>query len=125
MATSAMVISTATPKNGARQEIEPSWPPTIGPMAMPSPRAASNRMIAWATEPRADITMVDRAVAMNRALPSPQPARKPTMAPMESDAPASAEKTMISTSPASRVRFAPMREETTPVISMATPITAM
>ena len=69
--------------------------------------------------------MVERAVAMNSALPSPQPARKPTMALTESEAPARAEKTMISTSPASRVRFAPMRVETTPVISIATPITAM
>ena len=32
---------------------------------------------------------------------------------------------MISTSPTSRVRLAPMREDTTPVISIATPMTAM
>ncbi len=32
---------------------------------------------------------------------------------------------MISTSPMSSVRFAPIRDETTPVISIATPITAM
>ena len=79
MATRAMVISTATPKNGARHEIEPSWPPRSGPAAMPRPRAASNRMIACAIEPRADSTMVDSAVAMNSALPRPQPARKPTI----------------------------------------------
>ena len=74
---------------------------------MPRPRAASNRMTAWAVEPRAEMTIVARAVAMKRALPKPQPARKPTMAPIESDAPASAEKTMIRASPTSRVRLAP------------------
>ncbi len=69
--------------------------------------------------------MVASAVAMNSALPSPQPARKPTMAPTVSEDPASAEKTMISASPDSRVRLAPMRLETTPVTSIATPMTAM
>ena len=82
-------------------------------------------MIAWATEPRAAETMVASAVAMNRALPSPQPARKPTIWPTVLDIPARAEKTMISTSPEISVRFAPMRLETKPVISIATPITAM
>jgi hypothetical protein len=82
-------------------------------------------MIACATDPLADITIVARAVAMNSALPSPQPARKPTIAPTVSDDPASAEKTMISARPASRVRLAPMRLETTPVTSIATPMTAM
>ncbi len=47
------------------------------------------------------------------------------MAPTVSDAPASAENTMISSSPESSVRLAPIRVETTPVTSMATPITAM
>lgn len=42
-----------------------------------------------------------------------------------SEAPASAEKAMISTSPASSVRFAPIRLDTTPVTSMATPMIAM
>ena len=65
------------------------------------------------------------AVAMNSALPRPQPARKPTIAPMVSEEPASAENTMIRTRPHSSVRFAPIRLETTPVISIATPITAM
>ena len=91
---------------------------------MPRPSAASNRMTACAVEPRADSTIVARAVAMKSALPRPQPARKPTMPPMLSAEPASAEKMMISTSPRSSVRFAPSRLETTPVISMATPITA-
>ena len=125
MATKAMVISTATPKNGARQLIEPSWPPRIGPVAMPRPRAASKRITDCATEPREDTTIVESAVAMNSALPRPQPARKPTMAPIESLAPASAENTTISARPASRVRLAPIRDDTTPVISIATPITAM
>ena len=69
--------------------------------------------------------MVASAVAMNSALPRPQPARKPTMAPIDVGEPASAEKTMISTRPASRVRLAPIRLETTPVTSIATPMTAM
>ena len=111
--------------NGARQLIEPSSPPSSGPVAMPSPSAASNMMIASAVVPRADITMVASAVAMNRALPSPHPARNPTIWPIVSDVPARAEKTMIRPRPSSSVRLAPIRLETTPVISMATPITAM
>ena len=91
---------------------------------MPRPSAASNRMIAWAVEPRADSTMVARAVAMKSALPRPQPARKPTMAPMVSEEPASAEKTTIRARPRSRVRLAPIRDDTTPVSSIVTPITA-
>ncbi len=94
-------------------------------MAMPRPSAASNRMIACAVEPRADITMVASAVAMNSALPRPQPARKPTIWPMVLDDPASAENTMIRASPESSVFLAPIRVETTPVISIATPMTAM
>ena len=39
--TSATAISTETPKNGPRQEMEPSTPPTSGPTAMPRPSAAS------------------------------------------------------------------------------------
>ncbi len=123
--TRAISIRPATPKNGPRQEIEPSWPPTSGPAAMPRPSAASNRMIACATEPLAADTIVARAVAMNSALPRPQPARKPTMAPMLFDDPARAEKMMISTRPVSSVRLAPIRLETTPVISIAMPVTAM
>ena len=96
-----------------------------GPDAMPMPRAASNRMIACPVEPRADITMVASAVATKSALPRPQPARKPMMAPTELDEPASAAKTMISTSPESRVRLGPIRLETTPVTSIATPMIAM
>jgi len=91
---------------------------------MPRPSEASNRMTAWDVEPRADSTMVDRAVAMNRALPRPQPARKPTMAPMVSEDPARAAKTTISARPSSSVRLAPIRDETTPVRSIVTPITA-
>ncbi len=96
-----------------------------GPEAMPMPRAASNRMIAWPVEPRADITMVASAVATNSALPRPQPARNPTIAPTEFEEPASAAKTMIRTRPESSVRFGPIRLETTPVTSIATPMIAM
>ena len=79
VATSAMIIRQDTPKKGARQECSPSRPPTSGPDAMPMPRAASKRMIAWAVEPEEALTIVARAVATNSALPRPQPARKPTI----------------------------------------------
>jgi hypothetical protein len=82
-------------------------------------------MTAWATEPRADETMVARAVAMKRALPRPQRARHPTMPMTVSDDPASAAPAMMTTRPISSVRLAPMRLATAPVTSMATPITAM
>ena len=125
VATSAISISTETPKNGARHECSPSRPPMSGPEAMPMPSAASKRMIACPVEPRADITMVASAVATNSALPRPQPARKPTIAPTEFEDPASAANTMISTRPESRVRLGPMRLETTPVTSIAMPMIAM
>ena len=41
IATNAIDISTATPKNGPRQLIPPRKPPSSGPDAMPSPSAAS------------------------------------------------------------------------------------
>jgi hypothetical protein len=82
-------------------------------------------MIAWATEPRAELTIVASAVAMNRALPSPQSARQPTMPITESDMPARPAPAMMITRPISRVRLGPMRLDTTPVTSIATPMTAM
>ena len=114
MATSAIAISTLTPKNGPRQLMLPSRPPTTGPSAMPMPSAASYRMIAPAKPPDAEATIVARLVAMNSALPRPQPARKPTMPPMEPDRPASAAKTTMMISPAMSVFFAPRRLETQP-----------
>jgi hypothetical protein len=74
-----IAINADTPKNGPRHEIEPSTPPTKGPTAIPKPSDASYRMIAWATDPRAEFTMVASAVAMNKALPRPHSARQPTM----------------------------------------------
>ena len=41
VATSAIAISTETPKNGPRQLMLPSAPPSSGPQAMPSPSAVS------------------------------------------------------------------------------------
>lgn len=82
-------------------------------------------MIAWATGPRAELTMVASAVAMNTALPSPHRARHPTMPITESDMPASPAPAMMITSPISRVRLGPIRLDTTPVMSIATPMTAM
>ena len=37
----AIAINAATPKNGPRQLMLPSRPPTSGPVAMPMPSAAS------------------------------------------------------------------------------------
>ncbi|MEI2651720.1 MAG: hypothetical protein V9G12_06110 [Microthrixaceae bacterium] len=96
-----------------------------GPDAMPSPSAASNRMIACPTEPFEALTIVDSAVATKSALPSPQPARKPTTAPTLSDIPARPANTMMRTRPESSVRLGPIRLETTPVTSIETPMTAM
>jgi hypothetical protein len=41
IAMNPIVISTATPKNGPRQLIPPSSPPTRGPIEIPRPSAAS------------------------------------------------------------------------------------
>ena len=41
VATSAIAISTETPKNGPRQLMLPSTPPSSGPAAMPTPSAVS------------------------------------------------------------------------------------
>ena len=82
-------------------------------------------MIAWPTEPRAAITIVESAVAMNSALPSPQPARKPTMAPIESESPASAEKTMIRARPDEQRALGADPAGDHAGDSIATPITAM
>jgi len=80
-------------------------------------------MIAPAKPPDAEATMTARLVAMNRALPSPQPARKPTIPAMLSDIPAAAAKTTMSTSPATRVRLGPMRDEIAPTKIIATAVT--
>ncbi len=82
-------------------------------------------MIACATEPRAEETMAASAVAMNSALPSPHSARNPTMPATLSCMPASPAPTTMITRPSSSVRLAPIRLDTQPVISMATPMTAM
>ena len=60
---------------------------------------------------------------MNSALPSPHPARKSMMPLMLPVVPASAAKTTISTSPAMRVRLAPIRLDTQPVTSIMTAVT--
>ncbi len=73
VAISAMAIRAATPKNGPRQLMLPSTPPTSGPMAMPRPRAVSYRTMAPANPPLAEATITASEVAMNRALPTPRP----------------------------------------------------
>ncbi|OLM32095.1 hypothetical protein Ae717Ps2_2990 [Pseudonocardia sp. Ae717_Ps2] len=60
---------------------------------------------------------------MNSALPRPQPARKPTMPQIPDDAPASAANTTISARPVMRVFFAPIRDDTQPVTSIAIAVT--
>jgi hypothetical protein len=62
---------------------------------------------------------------MNRALPSPHSARQPTISLTVSLMPARPAPAMMMTRPSSRVRLGPMRLDTTPVMSMATPMTAM
>ncbi len=123
MATSATAISTATPKNGPRQLMLPSRPPSSGPQAMPTPSAVSYKTIAPPKPPLAEPTMTASEVAMNSALPRPQPARKPTIWPMLPLAPAMAENTTIRIRPAISVRLAPSRLDTQPVTSMATAVT--
>lgn len=70
-------------------------------------------MIAWATDPRAEFTIVASAVAMNSALPRPHSARQPTMPITVSDIPASPAPAMMITRPISSVRLGPMRLDTT------------
>ena len=123
-ATKPIAISTAVPKNGPRQEMPPSSPPSSGPMAMPSPRAASYSTIALSAPPLAAPTMVASAVEMNNPLPKPQPARKPMIMPTLSDAPARAAKITISARPISSVFFAPIRLETKLVKNIAKPVTS-
>ena len=89
---------------------------------MPSPSAASYRMIASFTPPAAAPTMVARAVEMNSALPSPQPARNPMTASTLPAAPARPANTTTSTSPPSSVRLAPSLLETKLVTNMASPV---
>jgi hypothetical protein len=95
------------------------------PDAIPIPRAASNRMMAWAVPPLADITIVASAVATKRALPRPQPARKPTTAPTLFDDPARAanEDDQDQARQQRALRPDPARDD--PVTSIATPMIAM
>jgi hypothetical protein len=123
VAISEIDIRTVTPKNGPRQLMAPSSPPSSGPSAMPTPSAVSYKMIAPAKPPLAEATMTARDVAMNSALPRPHPARNHTIWPIPAECPASALNTTISTRPPTSVRFAPMREDTQPVTSMATAVT--
>jgi hypothetical protein len=118
-----MAMRAETPKNGPRQLIWPSAPPRSGPIAMPTPSAASYSTIAPANPPLADATITASDVAIKSALPSPQPARKPTIPPIVSDDPAAAANATINTRPAISVRFAPIRLDTQPVTSIATAVT--
>jgi hypothetical protein len=119
-----IAMSTAVPKNGPRQLIEPSAPPSSGPTAMPRPRAASYRMIALEVPPDAAPTIVASAVEMKSAFPSPHPPRKPMMDSTFWLSPAAAAKITMSASPISSVFFAPMRLETQLVKNIATPVTS-
>jgi len=60
-------------------------------------------MIACDTDPRAELTIVARAVATKSALPRPQRARRPTMPVTVLDDPARAAPTMMKPRPMSRV----------------------
>lgn len=60
---------------------------------------------------------------MNKALPTPQPPRNQTIPDTPDDIPARALKATIKERPTTSVFFAPMREDTHPVISIATAVT--
>ena len=124
MAAKAITIRRAVPKNGIRQYHPPSNAPSSGPKDRPRPRAASYRTMATDDPPEATPTITARAVATNNALPKPHPARNPTSAPTVGDSPESVANTMIRANPISNVFLPPMREDTTPVINMATPVIA-
>ncbi len=64
-------IKTDTPQTARRQEIEPSEPPTKGPIDIPSPIAASYSMIDFSVCPISTLTIADKAVEMNKAFLSP------------------------------------------------------
>jgi len=122
IASSPRAMRIAVPKKGARQLTSPSAPPTSGPTAIPTPSAASYRMMALPVLPLAADTMVASAVEMNRALPRPHPARNPMIWLTVSEEPASAANTTMRPSPASSVRFAPRRDDTQLVKNIATPV---
>src|SRR5580692_4000790 len=67
--------------------------------------------------------MTARDVAMNSAFPTPQPARNSMISEIEPDEPASAANATSSTRPAIIVHFAPIRDDTQLVISIATAVT--
>ena len=122
IAMKAIVISTAVPKKGACHSIWPSRPPISGPTAMPSPSAASYRMIAGAVPPRAEATIEARAVEMNRAFPRPQNARQTISHSMVGAKPAAVLASTMIARPVSRVALVPMRVETQLVKNIAMPV---
>jgi len=98
---------------------------SFSPVAMPTPIAASYRMIEVPIPPDAAPTITASAVATKSALPSPQPALKPTISEIEFDDPAAKLNAMIRIKPPSKVRFGPSQDDTVLVTSMATPIDRM
>jgi hypothetical protein len=80
-------------------------------------------MIAVPAPPLATPTMTASAVATNSALPRPPAGPEADQFPTLPDMPESEANTTMTASPISRVRLPPIREETKPVISMATAVT--
>ncbi|MNG27894.1 hypothetical protein D3C84_1130710 [compost metagenome] len=70
-------------------------------------------------------TIADNAVATKSAFPRPQPPRSQTRLQILFDIPPNAEKRAMMMIPVSNVFLMPRREETTPVINIATAITAL
>jgi len=103
----------------------PNQPPSNGPTEMPSPIAASYKTIACAAVLLENDTIAASEVATNNALPSPQPPRSPTSAQMPLENPPHVENNAMTTIPNSKVILIPSREETIPVMSIATAITAL
>ena len=112
------------PKNGPRQEMLPSAPPSSGPIAMPRPRAASYRMIALSAPPLAAPTMVASAVEMKSALPRPQPARKPMIMPDAVGGPGQCREDHDQRQTDQQGRLAPIRLDTKLVKNIANPVTS-
>src|SRR5690606_17160531 len=119
----AIVMRTAVPRKGARQEIVPKVPPTKGPSAMPNPTAASYKIMAEADPPVEAPTMPAKAMVTNRAFPNPQPARSPMTCPMVSESPAMLANTTMINKPVTNVVRIPIRAEITPAKNMVQAVT--
>jgi hypothetical protein len=75
--------------------------------------------------PRQEIDPRTPPMSGPAAMPRPQSACQPTISSTVSDMPVRPAPAMMTSRPSSSVRLGPIRLATTPVMSIATPITAM